>query len=46
MYAVLLTQGSGTIKAGFAGQDTPKCFFPNLYVADLTAAWAGRSTPA
>lgn len=23
-------QGSGTIKAGFAGQDHPKCFFPSL----------------
>lgn len=22
-------QGSGTIKAGFAGQDHPKCFFPS-----------------
>lgn len=26
----LTTQGSGTIKAGFAGQDTPKCFFPSF----------------
>ncbi|KAF7306938.1 Actin-related protein [Mycena indigotica] len=24
------TQGSGTIKAGFAGQDQPKCFFPSF----------------
>ena len=27
-----LFQGSGTIKAGFAGQDHPKCFFPSLCV--------------
>lgn len=27
-----LKQGSGTIKAGFAGQDHPKCFFPSLCV--------------
>ena len=26
---VVIDNGSGTIKAGFAGQDTPKCFFPN-----------------
>ncbi|WFD23774.1 centractin- actin- protein of the dynactin complex [Malassezia equina] len=25
---VVIDNGSGTIKAGFAGQDTPKCFFP------------------
>ncbi|PKI83928.1 centractin- actin- protein of the dynactin complex [Malassezia vespertilionis] len=27
---VVLDNGSGTIKAGFAGQDTPKSFFPNF----------------
>ncbi|WFC96127.1 centractin- actin- protein of the dynactin complex [Malassezia brasiliensis] len=27
---VVIDNGSGTIKAGFAGQDTPKCFFPNF----------------
>ncbi|CEH13717.1 Actin and related proteins [Ceraceosorus bombacis] len=26
---VVLDGGSGTIKAGFAGEDVPKCFFPN-----------------
>lgn len=26
-------KGSGTIKAGFAGQDHPKCYFPSLQVA-------------
>lgn len=31
-----LLQGSGTIKAGFAGQDHPKCFFPSLYVSVLS----------
>ena len=29
------SQGSGSIKAGFAGQDHPKCFFPSLYVTIL-----------
>lgn len=33
--AHLAPQGSGTIKAGFAGQDHPKCFFPSLYVTTL-----------
>lgn len=28
-----LSKGSGTIKAGFAGQDHPKCFFPSLCVS-------------
>lgn len=23
-------QGSGTVKAGFAGQEQPKCYFPAL----------------
>ncbi|WFD31734.1 centractin- actin- protein of the dynactin complex [Malassezia sp. CBS 17886] len=27
---VVIDGGSGTMKAGFAGQDTPKCYFPNL----------------
>jgi len=27
---VVIDNGSGTIKAGFAGQDTPKCFFPSF----------------
>lgn len=26
---VVIDNGTGTIKAGFAGQDTPKCFFPS-----------------
>lgn len=26
---VVIDNGSGTIKAGFAGQDTPRCFFPS-----------------
>jgi centractin len=29
---LVFSQGSGTIKAGFAGQDHPKCFFPSLCV--------------
>jgi centractin len=29
---LIFTKGSGTIKAGFAGQDHPKCFFPSLCV--------------
>lgn len=31
--AVVLDNGSGTIRAGFAGDDLPKCTFP---------AWVGR----
>ncbi|KAH6563701.1 hypothetical protein BASA50_008039 [Batrachochytrium salamandrivorans] len=27
---VVIDNGSGTIKAGFAGQDLPKCFFPSI----------------
>jgi centractin len=27
---VVIDNGSGSIKAGFAGQDHPKCFFPSL----------------
>jgi centractin len=27
---VVIDNGSGTIKAGFSGQDTPKCFFPSF----------------
>ncbi|KAJ7038183.1 actin-related protein [Mycena filopes] len=27
---VVIDNGSGTIKAGFAGQDHPKCFFPSF----------------
>ncbi|CAD6889462.1 unnamed protein product [Tilletia controversa] len=27
---VVIDNGSGTIKAGFAGADTPKCFFPSF----------------
>ncbi|KAH8171291.1 actin domain-containing protein [Sarocladium implicatum] len=30
---VVLDNGSGTIRAGFAGEDSPKCFFPS---------WVGR----
>lgn len=30
---IVLDNGSGTIRAGFAGEDTPKCFFPS---------WVGR----
>lgn len=26
---IVLDNGSGTIRAGFAGEDTPKCFFPS-----------------
>lgn len=29
---IVLDNGSGTIRAGFAGQDLPKCYFPS-YVA-------------
>ena len=32
---LVCAQGSGTIKAGFAGQDHPKCFFPSLLVIRL-----------
>lgn len=28
--AVVIDNGSGTIKAGFAGEQTPKCVFPNF----------------
>ena len=34
---LLNLQGSGTIKAGFAGQDHPKCFFPSLCVCPVRA---------
>jgi centractin len=27
--AIVLDNGSGTIRAGFAGQDYPKCYFPS-----------------
>lgn len=27
---IVLDNGSGTIRAGFAGEDTPKCFFPSF----------------
>lgn len=27
---VVIDNGSGTIKAGFAGEDLPKCFFPSF----------------
>lgn len=27
---IVLDNGSGTIRAGFAGQDLPKCFFPSF----------------
>ena len=27
---VILDNGSGTIRAGFAGSDQPKCFFPSF----------------
>ena len=27
---IVLDNGSGTIRAGFAGQDTPKCYFPSF----------------
>ena len=27
---IVLDNGSGTIRAGFAGQDVPKCFFPSF----------------
>lgn len=27
---VVIDNGSGSTKAGFAGQDHPKCFFPSL----------------
>ncbi|KAJ9111704.1 Actin-2 [Naganishia cerealis] len=27
---VVIDNGSGTIKAGFAGQEQPKCYFPNF----------------
>jgi centractin len=27
-----VNKGSGTIKAGIAGEDQPKSFFPSLYV--------------
>jgi centractin len=27
------SKGSGTIKAGFAGQEHPKCYFPSLYAS-------------
>ena len=27
---MVIDNGSGTIKAGFAGQDHPKCFFPSF----------------
>lgn len=30
---IVIDNGSGTIRAGFAGQDQPKCFFPS---------WVGR----
>lgn len=30
---IVLDNGSGTIRAGFAGDDLPKCFFPS---------WVGR----
>ena len=30
---IVLDNGSGTIRAGFAGEDLPKCFFPS---------WVGR----
>ena len=30
---IVLDNGSGTIRAGFAGEDAPKCFFPS---------WVGR----
>jgi len=26
---VVIDQGSGTLKAGFAGSDHPSCYFPN-----------------
>ena len=26
---IVLDNGSGTIRAGFAGEDSPKCFFPS-----------------
>lgn len=31
--AIVLDNGSGTIRAGFAGEDSPKCYFPS---------WVGR----
>jgi centractin len=27
---IVLDNGSGTIRAGFAGEDLPKCFFPSF----------------
>jgi len=27
---IVLDNGSGTIRAGFAGQDLPKCYFPSF----------------
>lgn len=27
---IVLDNGSGTIRAGFAGEDAPKCFFPSF----------------
>lgn len=35
---VVIDNGSGTIKAGFAGQDHPKCFFPSLCACKLHCA--------
>ena len=32
-----VVQGSGVIKAGFAGDQTPKCRFPNLYALFLNS---------
>ena len=29
---IVIDNGSGTIKAGFAGADTPTLMFPSLYV--------------
>lgn len=28
--AIVLDNGSGTIRAGYAGEDAPKCFFPSF----------------
>ncbi|KAI3493230.1 hypothetical protein L1887_42070 [Cichorium endivia] len=39
---VVIDNGSGSIKAGFAGQDAPKCFFPQLRRSAQASARHGR----
>jgi actin-related protein len=40
---IILDNGSGTIKAGFAGEETPDAFFPNI-IGDLRHASTSSET--